>query len=145
MSETAKSNVQLDEQSIATSPEQAVNAATPEQVTEQTTQETAVETPVTESTRPATRQEIMERIKAIAAEGDILNCKAEVEGLKVQFYRLRTAEIDAARKEFVAEGGEENVFIPEPDALEEPFKEAMNIIKAKRNAWIKPGPPAGQT
>ena len=137
MSETAKSNVQLDEQSIATSPEQAVNAATPEQVTEQTTQETAVETPVTESTKPATRQEIMERIKAIAAEGDILNCKAEVEGLKVQFYRLRTAEIDAARKEFVAEGGEENVFIPEPDALEEPFKEAMNIIKAKRNAWIK--------
>ena len=65
MSETAKSNVQLDEQSIATSPEQAVNAATTEQVTEQTTQETAVETPVTESTRPATRQEIMERIKDV--------------------------------------------------------------------------------
>ena len=138
MSETTKSNVQLDEQSIATSPEQAVNATTPEQVTEQENrEETAVETAAAESTKPATRQEIMERIKAIAEEGDILNCKAEVEGLKVQFYRLRTAEIDAARKEFAAEGGEEAMFIPEPDALEEPFKEAMNIIKAKRNAWLK--------
>ena len=123
MSETIKANVQLDEQSITTSPEQAVNAAMPEQVTEQdNTTETAVEESVAEN-RPATRQEILERIKAIAEEGDILTCKAEIEGLKVQFYRLRTAEIDAARKEFVANGGEENVFIPEADALEEPFKE----------------------
>lgn len=114
MSETAKSNVQLDEQSIATSPEQAVNAATTEQVTEQTTQETAVETPVTESTRPATRQEIMERIKAIAAEGDILNCKAEVEGLKVQFYRLRTAEIDAARKNSLPRAVRRTYSFPSP-------------------------------
>lgn len=137
MSETIKANVQLDEQSITTSPEQAVNAAMPEQVTEQdNTTETAVEESVAEN-RPATRQEILERIKAIAEEGDILTCKAEIEGLKVQFYRLRTAEIDAARKEFVANGGEENVFIPEADALEEPFKEAMNVIKAKRNAWLK--------
>ena len=137
MSETIKANVQLDEQSITTSPEQAVNAAMPEQVTEQdNTTETAVEESVAEN-RPATRQEILERIKAIAEEGDILTCKAEIEGLKVQFYRLRTAEIDTARKEFVANGGEENVFIPEADALEEPFKEAMNVIKAKRNAWLK--------
>lgn len=139
MSETIKSNVQLDEQSITTSPEQAVNAAMPEQITEQTnTEEKVVEEPAaTDSTKPATRQEILERIKAIAEEDDILGNKAEIEGLKVQFYRLRTAEIDAARKDFVADGGEENIFIPEPDALEEPFKEAMNKIKAKRNAWLK--------
>ena len=35
MSETVKSNVQLEEQSITTSPEQAVNAVMPEQVTTQ--------------------------------------------------------------------------------------------------------------
>ncbi len=137
MSETIKANVQLDEQSITTSPEQAVNADMPEQVTvQENTTETAVEESVAEN-RPATRQEILERIKAIAEEGDVLTCKAEIEGLKVQFYRLRTAEIDTARKEFVANGGEENIFIPEADALEEPFKEAMNVIKAKRNAWLK--------
>ncbi len=138
MSETKKSNVQLDEQSITTPPEQAVNAAMPEQTTEQVnTEEAATAEAATESLRPATRQEILSRIEAIAEEGDILNCKAEIESLKVQFYRLRTTEIDAARKEFAAQGGEETLFIPEPDALEEPFKEAMNSIKTKRNAWLK--------
>ena len=142
MSETKKSNVQLDEQSITTSPEQAVNAVMPEQVTTQDNTEEAAsaadsETNNAESLRPATRQEILARIEAIAEEGDVLNCKAETESLKVQFYRLRTAEIDAARKEFAAEGGEETLFIPAPDTLEEPFKEAINRIKAKRNEWLK--------
>lgn len=145
MSETKKSNVQLDEQSITTPPEQAVDAIMPEQVTEQeNTEEAETADAVAESEknnadslRPATRQEILSRIEAIAQEGDILNCKAEIEGLKVLFYRLRTAEIDAARKEFAAEGGEETLFIPETDPLEAPFKEAMNQIKAKRNAWLK--------
>ncbi len=145
MSETKKSNVQLDEQSITTSPEQAVNAAMPEQVVEQNNTEEAVatepatesETNNTENLQPATRQDILSRIETIAEEEDILNCKAETENLKMLFYRLRTAEIDAARKKFVAEGGEEHMFIPANDPLEEPFKEAMNRIKAKRNAWLK--------
>ena len=100
------------------------------------TQEEATTESGTES-HPATREEILSRIEAIAKEEDILNCKAEVESLKIQFYRLRTIEIDNARKEFVAEGGEEALFIPEPDTLEAPFKEAMNQIKAKRNEWLK--------
>ncbi len=144
MSETKKSNVQLDEQSITTSPEQAADAIMPEQVTTQSNAEEAATAPApesdasnTESLRPATRQEILSRIEAIAQEDDILNCKAEVESLKIQFYRLRTAEIDAARKEFAAAGGEETLFIPEPDTLEPAFKEAMNNIKTKRNAWLK--------
>ncbi len=137
MSETKKSNVQLDEQNITTPPEQATEAIMSEQTTEQcNAQEEATTESGTES-HPATREEILSRIEAIAKEEDILNCKAEVESLKIQFYRLRTIEIDNARKEFVAEGGEETLFIPEPDTLEAPFKEAMNQIKAKRNEWLK--------
>ena len=137
MSETKKSNVQLDEQNITTPPEQATEAIMSEQTTEQcNAQEEATTESGTES-HPATREEILSRIEAIAKEEDILNCKAEVESLKIQFYRLRTIEIDNARKEFVAEGGEEALFIPEPDTLEAPFKEAMNQIKAKRNEWLK--------
>ncbi|MBE6309126.1 MAG: DUF349 domain-containing protein [Bacteroidales bacterium] len=117
----------------------------PEQVTEQDNAQEAVtaepatdnEAAIAEESRPVTREEILSRIEAIAQEEDVLNCKAEVESLKVQFYRLRTIELDAARKEFVAEGGEETLFIPAPDTLEAPFKEAMNSIKAKRNAWLK--------
>lgn len=145
MSETKKSNVQLDEQNITTPPKQATEAIMSEQATEQcNAKEEAIAEPATESEAtgteslyPATREEILSRIEAIAKEEDILNCKAEVESLKVQFYRLRTIEIDNARKEFVAEGGEETLFIPEPDTLEAPFKEAMNQIKTKRNAWLK--------
>ncbi len=136
MSEIEKSNVQLCEQGITTSPEQAVNAATPEQTTEQSNAAPA-DGDSAASNKPATRQEILARIEEIAAKEDSLGDKAEVENLKVQFYRLRTAEIDAARKEYAANGGEETLFIPEADALEAPFKEAMNNIKAKRNAWLK--------
>ena len=143
MTETTKSNVQLDEQSITTTPEQAVNAAMPEQMNENesttraATTEAECETENANCTRPATREEILQQIQEIAEKGDVLSSKNEVEGLKTLFYRMRTAEIDEARKEFAANGGEETMFIPAPDALEEPFKEAMNIIKAKRYEWQK--------
>lgn len=149
MSETNKPNVMLEEQNIASTSEQAIVASTSESLTEQSIAEVQTAPEATEvvaeptdnvedaSVKSVTRQEIIGRLEEIADSEDALNCKAEVENLKVQFYKLRTAEIDAARKAFVADGGEENVFIPEPDALEEPFKSAMNKIKEKRSAWLK--------
>ena len=143
MSETLNHNVQPDELNIVNTPEQADNAATTEFSNEQPVEDTAVNATVetggdsdNTASRPVSRQEIIERVKAIAESDDVLNCKAETESLKVQFYRLRTAEIEAEHKEFVAQGGEENQFVPAADELEEPFKEAMSQIKAKRNAWI---------
>ena len=138
-----KPDAQFEEQNIVNTPEQADNAATTEFSNEQPALETEVETPATQNgesenagPRPATRQEIIERLKAIAEIDDVLNCKAETESLKVLFYRMRTAEIEAAHKAFVEQGGEEALFIPQEDELDAPFKEAMNAIKAKRNAWI---------
>ena len=132
-----------NEQSIVNTPEQADNAAMTELSHEQPVEETVVEAPAAAEgesdnadSRPADRQEIIERLKAIAESDDVLNCKAETESLKVQFYRMRTAEIEAAQQEFVAQGGEVSLFVPTADELEEPFKEAMAQIKAKRNAWI---------
>ena len=143
MSETLNPDVLPNEQNIVNTPEQADNAATTELSHEQPVEETVVETPAAAEgesdnadSRPADRQEIIERLKAIAESADVLNCKAETESLKVQFYRMRTAEIEAAQQEFVAQGGEVSLFVPTADELEEPFKEAMAQIKAKRNAWI---------
>ena len=143
MSETLNPDVQPDELNIVNTPEQADNAATTEFSNEQPAPETVMETPAAQDvesenagSRPATRQEIIERLKAIAESDDVLTCKAEAEGLKIQFYRMRTAEIEAAHKAFVEQEGEEALFIPQEDELEVPFKEAMNVIKAKRNAWI---------
>lgn len=143
MSETLNPDVLPNEQNIVNTPEQADNAATTELSHEQPVEETVVEAHAAAEgesdnadSRPADRQEIIERLKAIAESADVLNCKAETESLKVQFYRMRTAEIEAAQQEFVAQGGEVSLFVPTADELEEPFKEAMAQIKAKRNAWI---------
>jgi hypothetical protein len=140
MSESIKPNVLPEEQNITSTPDEAVNAATTE-ITEQnsiageTPQETE-EITQSETARPATRQEIIERLQAIADSDDALNSKAEVEALKVLFYRMRTAEIEAAFKEHIAEGGEEAQFVPHNDELEEAFKQSYNVIKTKRNAWL---------
>ena len=140
MSESIKPNVLPEEQNITSTPDEAVNAATTE-ITEQnsiageTPQETE-EITQSETARPATRQEIIERLQAIADSDDALNSKAEVEALKVLFYRMRTAEIEAAFKEHIAGGGEEAQFVPQNDELEEAFKQSYNVIKTKRNAWL---------
>ena len=140
MSESIKPNVLPEEQNITSTPDEAVNAATTE-ITEQnsiageTPQETE-EITQSETARPATRQEIIERLQAIADSDDALNSKAEVEALKVLFYRMRTAEIEAAFKEHIAGGGEEAQFVPHNDELEEAFKQSYNVIKTKRNAWL---------
>ena len=143
MSETLKPDAMPEEQNIVNTPEQADNAATTEFSNEQPANETVEEIPVqlneeseNAGARPANRQEIIDRLKAIAESDEALTCKAETDGLKVLFYRMRTAEIEAAHKAFIEAGGEAALFIPQEDELEAPFKEAMNAIKAKRNAWI---------
>lgn len=145
MSESIKSNEQLNELDIASTPDEAVGAATTElieqnSIEEETPQVQAEPVEVPEESecdsKPATRQDIIERLKAIADSDEALTCKSEIESLKVQFYRLRTAEIELAHKEFLAQGGEADIFMPQPDELEEPFKACMALIKAKRNEWI---------
>ena len=143
MSETLNPDVQPGELNTANTPEQADNATMTELSYEQPVEETVEESSVTPEgecdnagSRPSSRQEIIDRLKVIAESDDVLNCKAETEGLKVQFYRMRTAEIETAQQDFIAQGGDVSLFIPATDELEESFKEIMSLIKAKRNAWI---------
>ena len=60
--------------------------------------------------------------------------RTELEALKQTFYKLRIAEVEAAKKEFVENGGNPEEFTPEKDPYEERFKEIMSSIKEKRNA-----------
>ena len=146
MNETKKPDVQQEELNIVSTPEEAVDATTIEQIEQNSNKE---ETPQVETevasvaeeasaeAKPESRQEIVVRLSVIA-EGEYANSsRNEVEALKVQFYRIRTAEIEAEMKEFVAQGGDEALFIPKEDGLEETFKSHMATIKAKRNAWLE--------
>ena len=71
-------------------------------------------------------------MKAIAANVDSTT-KAEIDSLKQAFYKQHNAELEAARKQFLESGAEEE-FIPQPDPAEEEFKSVMSAIKEKRNA-----------
>ena len=107
------------------------------EVSEPATTETPAEVTLTdkpaESVQKLTKEEILNKLKAIAA--DVENAaKSEIDGLKQAFYKLHNSEQEAAKKLFVENGGAIEEFVPQADTLEEEFKNTMSVIKEKRNA-----------
>ena len=83
-----------------------------------------------------TREEVIARLKEIAAEGDVSG-KAELDLLKLNFYKLHRAAHEAALAAWVEAGNEAEAYVPEHDTLEDEYKEAMGVIKQKRNALLE--------
>ncbi|WP_075317707.1 DUF349 domain-containing protein [Bacteroides togonis] len=108
------------------------------EVSETATAETPAEEQAMESTvetAPAqklTKEEVIARLKEIAGDVESVT-KAEIDGLKQAFYKLHNAEQEAARKKFAEAGGAPEDYVPTPDPLEEEMKNAMSVIKNKRN------------
>ena len=108
------------------------------EVSETATAETPAEEQAMESTvetAPAqklTKEEVIARLKSIASDVESVT-KAEIDGLKQTFYKLHNAEQEAARKKFAEAGGAPEDYVPTPDPLEEEMKNAMSVIKNKRN------------
>lgn len=108
------------------------------EVSETATAETPAEEQAMESTvetAPAqklTKEEVIARLKDIASDVESVT-KAEIDGLKQTFYKLHNAEQEAARKKFTEAGGAPEDYVPTPDPLEEEMKNAMSVIKNKRN------------
>ena len=108
------------------------------EVSETATAETPAEEQAMESTvetAPAqklTKEEVIARLKDIASDVESVT-KAEIDGLKQTFYKLHNAEQEAARKKFAEAGGAPEDYVPTPDPLEEEMKNAMSVIKNKRN------------
>ena len=108
------------------------------EVSETPTAETPAEEQAMESTvetAPAqklTKEEVIARLKDIASDVESVT-KAEIDGLKQTFYKLHNAEQEAARKKFAEAGGAPEDYVPTPDPLEEEMKNAMSVIKNKRN------------
>ncbi len=108
------------------------------EVSETATAETPAEEQAMESTvetAPAqklTKEEVIARLKDIASDVESVT-KAEIDGLKQTFYKLHNAEQEAARKKFAEAGGAPEDYVSTPDPLEEEMKNAMSVIKNKRN------------
>ncbi|MBO5881044.1 MAG: DUF349 domain-containing protein, partial [Paraprevotella sp.] len=89
------------------------------------------ETAVSTVENVTSQQEVIARLKELAASDDIVE-KSELDALKHAFYKIYKNDISAARLEFIEKGGTAEDFLPAPNVLEEDFKAAMNLIKQKR-------------
>ena len=79
------------------------------------------------------KEDVIARLQEINLQEEPAD-KAELDTLKQTFYRLRNAEVEAARKAFEEEKGDTEGFVTPKDDLETQFKDIMNSIKEKRNA-----------
>ena len=104
-----------------------------EEITETPAEETIVEKPTENASKLSTKEEVLLRLKEVAQDAENAN-KQELDGLKQTFYKIHNAEIEAAKKTFVENGGAEEEFIPQPSGVEEEFKSLMAAIKEKRSA-----------
>ena len=121
------SDVMKEEIPVAEEPVTEVEA--PAEAAEETVDESEV---LTKPETKETKDEIIERLKEIDANGGNAD-KAELDLLKVNFYKLHKAGIEAAKKAF-EEKGEEGEFVPPVDEYEEQFKSIMASIKEKRSS-----------
>ena len=81
--------------------------------------------------QPQTKAEVIARLKTIVSEHDMVD-RSEIESLKQAYYKLRNAEVMAAREAFVADGGNADDFMPPADPDEVNFKAQMGLIKERR-------------
>lgn len=92
-----------------------------------------MEKPTENASKLSTKEEVLLRLKEVAQDAENAN-KQELDGLKQTFYKIHNAEIEAAKKTFVENGGAEEEFIAQPSGVEEEFKSLMAAIKEKRSA-----------
>lgn len=104
---------------------------------EQTT--TAVDEQTTEADTAAndiallSKDEVLARLAEKVTEEASADLRNEVEALKVAFYKLHRADMEARRKAFFAENGTEAEYTPQTDEAEVRFKELYNIYRSKRD------------
>ena len=82
------------------------------------------------------KAELVDMLDRAIAENPIQTLRREVEALKVAFYKLHRADVEAARKAFVEIEGEEAEFVPSADASEITFKELLKEYRRRRDEYL---------
>lgn len=101
-----------------------------ETVNKQEQAEITTESQVSES-KSLTKEEIIKNLQELSAKADVPS-RADVDNLKQSFYKLKSAENEVLKEQFVADGGDINSFVIPTDPIEEEFKTLLNTIKEKR-------------
>ena len=79
------------------------------------------------------KEQVLITLAEKVAEEPTSALKAEVEALKVAFYKLHRADMEARRKAFFEENGADAEYKPQIDEAEVRFKELYNIYRTKRD------------
>ena len=82
------------------------------------------------------KEELVALFTRMLEEQPVQSIRRDVEALKIAFYRIRRAEVEAARRRFVEEGGAEEDFAPSVDGAEVQLKEQFKEYRHRRDAFI---------
>lgn len=82
------------------------------------------------------KEELLAIFAALLAERPVQSIRREVEALKIAFYRIRRAEVEAARRTFLGQGGDESAFTPAVDGAEVRLKELFRDYRTRRDEFI---------
>ncbi len=83
-----------------------------------------------------TKEELLSIFSKMIEERPIQTLRKEVEALKIAFYKLRRAEVEAARRAFIEAGGAPEEFSSEADSAEARFKELFKEYRRRRDEFI---------
>ena len=110
-----------------------IEGATPE---EEAAEELAAQKPEEDKFAGKGKEELVALFARMLEEQPVQSIRRDVEALKIAFYRIRRAEVEAARRRFVEEGGAEEDFAPSVDGAEIQLKEQFKEYRQRRDAFI---------
>lgn len=79
------------------------------------------------------KEEVLALLAEKVVEEPSADLRNEVEALKVAFYKLHRADMEARRKAFIAENGIDAEYTYHTDEAEVKFKELYNVYRSKRD------------
>lgn len=82
------------------------------------------------------KAELVELFAQLLETKPVQSLRGDAEAIKISFYKLRRAEVEAQRKEFVEAGGKEEEFTPAVDGDEVTLKELFARYRKMRDEFV---------
>ncbi len=83
------------------------------------------------------KKQLVDRLAKFIHNFELGELKGEVELIRSSFYLKHNQEREALKQEFVNQGGLESDYQPDPDALEQEFKDLMTEYRKKKESYFK--------
>ncbi len=103
---------------------------------DETAEEQAAEDVNLQDLSSLSKEQLVELFASQLEKEPIHTLRKSVEAIKIAFYKLHRAEVDAARKAFEAEAPEGEVFVPGVDAAEVRLKDLFKEYRRRRDEYI---------